>query len=191
MFYIGVLSGLLATIMPFDAYNYKPWEFEAIRFFVAHAILMTAPMLMVLCGHHRLDWRRTWKAPLVLACVMFVIFINDIMLVATGIVPDATVEEVIHGQVRNGAMVYGPAEELESFKHIFLVFTPDIFLTVPFGPDKGAPFYWPVLWVLVPGFIYITTICFFISLIFDFRRFKNDMRTIFSKQPKKASRLKG
>ena len=46
--------------------------------------------------------------------------------------------------------------------------------TIPFGPNAGQTKYWPLLWAIVPLYVYFVPMVFLLSLIFDFKNFKND-----------------
>jgi hypothetical protein len=213
MFYIGLCAGLMACITPITAYGRSAASFDAIRFFVIHGIMALAPFLMVICGHHKLNWRRTWRPIFVLACVMGVILINEVILISVGIInPDnyeplrngilTSFELLVSNIYRNGAMVFGPENYSEGgmYGKIFAALCPNFLKTVAWGPNKGQLLFWPILWGIIPGFIYITIACFLICMPFDYKRFWRDMRYLWytvtrqkskrQKLPKKLSTIK-
>lgn len=67
MFYIGIISAVYALIWPMPILGESPYGFECMRYFTMYAGIMFAPIMMVLCGHHVIYWRRFWVAPIVLA----------------------------------------------------------------------------------------------------------------------------
>ncbi len=73
MFYIGVISGLIALFYPQEpiAKLDQLAEFwDIVRFYFHHWMLLTVPLLMVLLGHHQLSWKRILSAPVGLLLVM-------------------------------------------------------------------------------------------------------------------------
>jgi len=191
MFYVGVFSGFLAMLTPTNVLESQipAWHFEAIRYYIAHGILVVAPLLMVLCGHHKLNWRRVWAPGWLLVGVTFVILINDVILYATGIY-DGGFVELFDRNSRNVGMIYGPADNAGFWGDALRFFSPRFLRRAPFDNGlvaAGETFYWPVLWVVIPGVIYMTIGCFLVSLIFDFRTFKQDMQSTWRKIFRKKS----
>lgn len=186
MFYIGIATGILALLTPMTAYNKPALSFDAIRFFVIHGLLCLAPLLMVLCGHHKLNWRRVWQPVFVLTGVMCIILVNEIVLFSIGIVGEPyTLEGIIKNQhqSRNGAMIFGPPEDAGVYGKMLTALCPSIFKIALFdvpslGISAGDTIYWPIVWLLIPGFIYVTILCFVICLLFSFKPFWRDMRVV-------------
>ena len=79
MFYIGVLSGLIALFYPQEplAKTDQMGEFwDIVRFYYHHWMLITVPLLMVLFKKHTLSYKRVWIAPVGLLLLMLFIIIN-------------------------------------------------------------------------------------------------------------------
>ena len=75
MFYIGVLSGLIALFYPQEPLaksNQAGELLDIIRFYYHHWMVMAIPLLMVLFKHHTLSWKRVLCAPVgVLLLMLF------------------------------------------------------------------------------------------------------------------------
>jgi len=187
MFYIGILTGFLALVTPLTAIGKPALSFDVIRFFVLHGLLCCAPLLMVLCGHHRLSWRRTWQPAWVLTAVLCVITVNELVLFASGILGEPyDLHTLVTGKYvgRNGAMIFGPPEDAGIYAKFFTALCPNTFKKALFdiealGIQAGDKLYWPLVWIIIPGVVYFTILCFLLSLIFDAKRFWRDMRYAF------------
>ena len=90
MFYIGVISGLLAVCYPIDPILKPDQSAEVIdilRFYLHHNLLWYVPMLMVLLKIHTLDYRRIWATPVIFLLVMLFIMLNQIFQSELGYIP--------------------------------------------------------------------------------------------------------
>ena len=63
MFYLGVLSGVLAFLIPTEALGKSVATLDLWRFYVCHLIIVAVPLLMVILKQHELDYKRIWKIP--------------------------------------------------------------------------------------------------------------------------------
>ena len=76
MFYIGVLSGLIAIFYPIDPIQKQDQSaevFDVLRFYLHHNLLWYVPLLMVLLKIHQPDYRRVWATPIIFLLVMLFI----------------------------------------------------------------------------------------------------------------------
>jgi len=176
MFYMGIMSGLGATIFPVDAIGNNPFEFEVIRFYISHILLWVVPLLMVLLKLHTLDYKRIIKVPFLAYFTLCIILVNEVILIGAGFVP---VEHLFSNHIRNSALIFGPLADVELLGILFTTLTPDFFLTVPIGVNAGAPFYWPILWLIIPFYIYFTIVAVLLSLPFEYKNIKTDIVRLF------------
>jgi hypothetical protein len=79
---------------------------------------------------------------------------------------------------KNSSYIWGPDD---SISEILAIFTPKIFKTVPVGEFAGQEKYWPWFWLIVPAYIFIPILSFLVSMIFDHKNFKNDVKALFGK----------
>lgn len=180
MFYIGVLSGLIAVFYPIDPIL-KPDQtaeiFDVLRFYLHHNLLWYVPMLMVLLKIHELDYRRIWATPALLLLVMLFIMINQIFQSELGFI--GLRGDDIHAiPYVNNSLIWGPDGNIS---RLIDWACPEIFKTIPVGQHKGEVKYWPWFWLTVPCFVILVPVCFLISLIFDFRHFTADARLLKNK----------
>ena len=73
---------------------------------------------------------------------------------------------------KNSAYIWGPDDAIGNF---IAKFCPDLFKTVPVEKFAGQTKYWPWVWLVVPAFVLITPLAFFLSLIFDGESLKADV----------------
>jgi hypothetical protein len=144
------------------------------RFYFCHIVIGAVPLVMVLTRVHVLDYRRIFKAPFMFYCVLGIILINEVVLVGAGFA-EKDIELLFAPDYRNSSFIFGPLEEFEKVAVILTVFTPKLFLTVPVGPDAGSPYYWPILWIVIPAYIYICLFSLIFALPFEHAHMKADI----------------
>ncbi len=174
MFYIGVISGLLAVCYPIDPILKPDQSAEVIdilRFYLHHNLLWYVPMLMVLLKIHTLDYRRIWSTPIIFLIVMLFIMLNQIFQSELGFI--GLRGDDIHAITYiNSSMIWGPDG---NFSKLIDWACPDFFKTIPVGPHQGEAKYWPWFWLIVPCFVIVTPLCFLMCMIFDHKNFKKDI----------------
>ena len=177
MFYIGVISGIIAICYPIDPMLKESQAAEwldVLRFYLHHNLLWYVPLLTVLLGLHKLDYRRVLSVPAVLLSVMLFIMLNQIFQSELGFI--GLRGDDIHAiPYINNSLIWGPDGNIS---RLIDWACPDIFKTIPVGEHAGEVKYWPWFWLIVPAFVIVTPLCFLISLIFDFSHFKNDMKSL-------------
>ena len=172
LFYMGVFGGLVATLYPVNVIGFDAFEFETIRFFYHHVLLWIVPLLMMMLKLHTLDYRRIWKIPFLAIFVLCIILINEVILVGTGFV---RADLLFSYEFRNTALIFGPMPELGPVNTFLTALTPEFLTTVPFGPNAGETFYWPIVWMLIPAYIYFTIGAFLLALPFEHKNVKRDI----------------
>lgn len=187
MFYIGVISGSFAVILPLEAIGKEPFVFDVIRFYICHIIITVAPFLMVASNLHKLDYRRIFKVPICFLIVMAIILVNEIILIEIGLIDIADTPEgkglLEIDRYRNFSLIFGPSIEYLVDNNITFVedfidlFVPEFFRTIPFGELAGQKKYWPILWAVIPAFILIP----FASMLIAFYWEKDHMKEDFLK----------
>ena len=172
MFYLGVLSGIGATVFPIDAIGHNAFAFETIRFYYSHVILCIVPLLMVLLKLHELDYKRTPKIPFLFFATLCIILVNEIILIGAGFVH---ISHLFSNEIRNSALIFGPLADVGFGSMLLTALTPAIFRTVPVGANAGAVFYWPIIWLVIPMYIYFFAATVLMSLPFEYKKIKNDI----------------
>lgn len=182
MFYVGVVSGLIALFYPQEPLVKADQlgEFwDIIRFYYHHWMLIAIPLLMVLFKQHTLSYRRILAAPIGLLLLMLFIMLNQVFQSELGFIPlrDADMFDV---NFKNSSYIWGP-DLPDTIGSIFAHLCPNIFKTIPVGPYKGQAKYWPWFWLIVPVFTLLTPLAFGLAMIFDHKNFVADVRVLRAK----------
>ena len=190
MFYLGLLGGLVATLVPLEPIakvNQAAEWIDIVRFYFHHTMLYAVPLLMVLLGLHKLSYKRVLWCPVYLLGVMLFIMLNQIFQSELGFIP-LRGNDVLNINYKNSSLIWGPGNE--SFAVILTVLCPKIFKTIPVGEYAGQTKYWPWFWLIVPVFVYLVPVCFALCMIFDFKNFKTDFKQFVSKTKQFVGNLK-
>lgn len=178
MFYIGVISGIIAIFYPIDPIQKVDQSAEwidVLRFYLHHNLLWYSPLLMVLLKIHTLDYRRVWSTPFIFLGVMLFIMLNQIFQSELGFIGlrGDNIHEIPY---INNSLIWGPDGNISK---LIEWACPDIFKTIPVGEHAGEAKYWPWFWLIVPCFVIVTPVCFGVSMIFDHEHFKTDIKSLF------------
>lgn len=178
MFYIGVISGIIAIFYPIDPIQKVDQSAEwidVLRFYLHHNLLWYSPLLMVLLKIHTLDYRRVWSTPFIFLGVMLFIMLNQIFQSELGFIGlrGDNIHEIPY---INNSLIWGPDGNISK---LIEWACPDIFKTIPVGEHAGETKYWPWFWLIVPCFVIVTPVCFGVSMIFDYEHFKVDIESLF------------
>lgn len=178
MFYIGVISGVIAVLYPVEALEKADQmaEFlDIIRFYVHHIIIGAAPALMVMLKHHTISYRRVLSSPTGLLVLMLFIMVCQVIQSELGYVAlrDGDFLDVSY---RNTSYIWKPGND--GIGKVLSAVCPDFFKTVPVGEFAGQEKYWPWFWMIFPVFIYVTPLSFGLSMIFDAKTLKKDIVSV-------------
>jgi len=179
MFYIGLISGLIVLFYPQEplAKVDQLGEFwDIVRFYFHHWMIMTVPLLTVLWKHHTLSYKRSWVAPVGLLSLMLFIILNQIFQSELGFIP-LRGNDIFAIGYKNTSYIWGPGEN-DAIGNFLALFCPDFLKTIPVGEFAGQTKYWPWFWLIPPCFILVTPMAFLLSLIWDHRRFGDDLRRL-------------
>ena len=180
MFYIGVLSGIIALVYPQEpmAKLDQAAEFwDIVRFYYHHWMLLAVPLLMVLFKMHTLSYKRIWIAPVGILLLMLFIMLNQIFQSELGFIP-LRGEDMLHINYKNTSYIWGPGAN-DAIGEFFAALCPDFFKTIPVGEFAGQEKYWPWFWMIFPCFILVTPLSFGLCMIFDAKCFASDVRAYF------------
>ena len=176
MFYLGLLGGGLALVYPAEPMlktDQMAEILDIIRFYIHHGILLIVPLLMVLLKLHTISYKRVWSAPTGLLAIMLFIMLNQIIQSELGFVP-LRGDDLLAIGYKNSSYIWGPDDAIGEF---IANFCPPLFKKVPVGEYMGQEKYWPWVWLIVPAYLLVTPIAFLLSLIFDFKNLKEDIKT--------------
>ena len=188
MFYIGVISGLIALFYPQEPMaklDQAAEQLDIIRFYYHHWMVLAVPLLMVMLGLHTLDYKRIWVASTGLLLLMLFIILNQLFMSELGFIPLRDRGNFFGIDYKNTSYIWGPGVN-DAIGNVFAIFTPEFFKTVPVGEFAGQEKYWPWFWIIVPCYILVTPLAFGLSMIFDHKRFGADMKKLFRKKQLQA-----
>lgn len=195
MFYIGVISGLIALVYPqepmaksfsdeakaiaegyVDIYGpqMEQWM-DILRFYFHHWMLLAVPLLMVLLGLHKLSYKRVLSAPTGLLLLMLFIMLNQLFQAELGYIPLRN-DDFYDVNWKNTSYIWGP--DGDAIGEFLALFTPKFFTIVPEGPNAGTTKYWPWFWLIFPCYILVTLLAFGITMIWDHKAFVADVKAI-------------
>ena len=189
MFYIGVISGLIALFYPQEPIakvDQAAEQLDIIRFYYHHWMVLAVPLLMVLFGHHKLSYKRCWVAPVGLLLLMLFIILNQIFQSELGFIPLRDRGNFFGIDYKNTSYIWGPGEN-DTIGAILAIFTPEFFRTVPVGEFAGQVKYWPWFWLIFPCFILVTPLAFLLTMPFDHKSLRRDVKTLAAKLRKTPS----
>lgn len=183
MFYLGVISGTLAVLIPTEALGEYIWQLDLFRFYYAHIVILVAPLLMVLLKVHTLNYKRIWKMPFYMGAYLLFIITQQVLQAELGIVALRN-SDFLNPNYKNPSLIWGPGSEV--LAKLFTVFTPDFLTVVPYGAYAGQTKYWPFFYLLPGMFVYFWVLPLLICLPWQAGAIKRDIKTIWGKvKPRK------
>lgn len=175
MFYLGAISGGLALLIPTEALGEAIWQLDLFRFYIAHTIILVAPVLMVSLGVHKLDYKRIWKMPFVMMGVMMFIMLQQILQSELGIV-SLRDGDFLDINYKNPSLIWGPGDS--ELAVLFTIFTPEFLTVVPWGAFAGQTKYWPLLWIMPAIIIYFIALPLLLCLPWESKHIKQDLKAL-------------
>ena len=188
MFYIGVLSGLIALFYPEEPMakvDQLGEQLDIVRFYYHHWMVMAVPMLMALLGLHQPSYKRVLWAPTGLLLIMLFIMLNQIFQSELGFIPLRDREEFFGIGYKNTSYIWGPGNG-NAIGEFLALFTPEFFKTVPVGEFAGQVKYWPWFWMIVPVYVLVTPLSLLVAVVFDRKAMAADFQKMKWKKYKKA-----
>ena len=189
MFYVGLLSGIAATLLPLEPIekvNQAAEWIDIVRFYYHHTILWAIPLLMVVFKLHTLDYKRLLWTPTIFLGVLLFIMLNQVLQSELGFIALRN-DDFFNINYKNTSMIWAPKGGIGNFLSWFC---PNIFKTVPVGEYAGQAKYWPWFWLIVPSFVLITPLSFGLCMIFDHKQFATDCKNLKTKISQKLNEKK-
>ncbi len=178
MFYMGVISGLIAFLYPQEPIakiDQMAEQVDILRFYYHHWQLLAIPLLRTLLGLHKPSYKRVLVAPVGLLLLMLFIILNQIFQSELGFVPLRSDGHFFDIGYKNSSYIWGPGVN-DAIGNFLAKFTPEFFKTVPVGQYAGQAKYWPWFWIIVPAFVLVTPLAFLLCMIFDGKSFCRDVK---------------
>lgn len=175
VFFIGLCGGFGALFYPTEAIGHAAFSFDVIRFYICHTQLVAIPLLAAVLGIYRPRIKKIWAIPLLFLAQETIICLNEYFLVGVGLV-DCEPSQLLDRGYRNTSMVFGLMPSFDALKGMIDALVPAFFRTDAFNLNGGKDFYFPVLWMILPVFVFfpilyaILTAPFWIADIVNHRR---------------------
>ncbi len=161
-YFIGVTGGLAALFYPTEALGMPPFVFDTVRFYFCHTILLSVPIAAAVLGVYRPRLEKFWAIPLLFLVWQAIICANDYFLVAVGLVK-GSFSDLLDPGFHNSSFTFGVRPDFAWAAKVFDPLVPRFLRTDAFGLNGGVPFYFPVLWLTVPSFVFLIPIYVLIS----------------------------
>ena len=171
MFYMGCVSGIAGCVAPLPTIGLPFYHPEVIRCYVCHAGIWIVPLLMVIFGFHKLDYRRIWKVIFVYFGVLALIMVNELILIRLGWVETGSLEEFFDPGDRDMGYAVGLPAGAEGVAKLILWLT----------PKAWKDPYVPILWQFFPMLIGGSLICLLMSMYWEHKHFKEDCIKLYKK----------
>lgn len=186
MYYLGIISGIVAFVYPVGPMrtdlNEVEYAFEFTRYYLCHWPLVVCGFLMVEQGFHKLNWKRFWSIPLIFCGILAVVALDQILfgpiLKFPGyphewVGPDGVLNRLNPGQVySNQSMQFGPQPGVDKILGaIYPYLIPGL---MTFQVD-GAIYFTPAIWIM--PIIYVITLIVepLMALPFEHRQMRMDV----------------
>jgi hypothetical protein len=116
---------------------------------------------------------------------MLFIMLNQLLMSELGFIPLRDRNNFFGIDYKNTSYIWGPGEN-DAIGNFFAMLCPKCFKTVPVGEYAGQLKYWPWFWMIVPAFILVTPLSSGLSMIFDAKSLKKDVKKLFKKEKEKV-----
>ncbi len=151
MFYLGVISGIIGCVAPMPVIGLPFYHPEVIRYYICHASIWIVPLLTVIFGIHKLDYRRIWKVIAIYFGVLCLIIVNEIILIRLGWVSTSSFEEFFDPSERDMGYAIGFPHEMQKIASFIIWLTPKQW--------RNVPILWELFPVIVFGGLYMLFLC--------------------------------
>lgn len=181
MVFMGVVSGIASLLVPTEALNKNAFTFDVLRFYYAHFTILAVPVLMLVFDIYRPDYKKCYYMPIGFIIVLCVILLNEILVISIGL-DEKGFEYLLDTNYRNSSFIFGISDEFKGASKLVTWCTPDFFLK---NPVTHQTQYWPILWLVLPSFLYFSLFSFLISMTYDFKRIKEDFSAFYAREIKR------
>ena len=168
---ISFLGGLMAVILTTEPNGRYIFEFDSIRYYFCHYVLLAVPFLAVTLKEFKPDFKSSIWMPLMFFIGQTIILLNEVFLGLVGLV-DYNLELFLSSDFRNPSFVFGPFSEFESMVDSVRFLIPEIFTKNIFNIAGVGDFYWPIIWLLIPVVLFFPVVYFVFTLPFTYHDVK-------------------
>ncbi|HAX03676.1 MAG: hypothetical protein A2Y45_08845 [Tenericutes bacterium GWC2_34_14] len=184
MIIIGLFAGIIPFLYPADAISTvfngtinigtRPaFMLENIRFYVAHYFMFLVSFLLLRYRIHTVSFKRAHKISLIFVCILILVFINELLVTLLGGSP---VEHFLDPSKRNPSFIFGVKDGFDGLGKLFGILVPKFMETN--HPLYGFTYFIPVLWLIIPIFVYGNLIVILFYLIVDYKNISDYLHQI-------------
>ena len=168
--YVGTIGPVLTLLTPYWFIGTTIFQWEYVRSWTCHTLLIATSLLPALWGMIKFDYRDGWKFGLLFLAMQSFILTNDVMfLLAFG---DATTETLYSALLAQNPLWMISPKGSEGVKKIFEALSPAIFLETETHP------YIPILWYAIPAYLFITIIGYGLGFAIDRKKLLGSKKTL-------------
>ncbi len=173
--FVGVFGGAGAILLPVWFVGETVFQWEYLRYFICHLLLLLTSLLPILWGMRKPDWRDFWKAVPLFFVLLCAILLNDIIVLC--VQRDFT-PETLYARLYelNPFGMMHPMGHFNWLDRLLVALTPSCFL-----PTEAHPYYTPVLWCAIPLAIGVALIALVIFCSFDRKAFISDCKSFLTR----------
>lgn len=158
LFYAGTCAGTFALLFPFWFVGKSLLQWEFVRFWFCHALLLASSVLPGLWGMVPFRMRDGWKFGLLALGALCIILLNNVIfLLAFGQTDGSDLYEAL--LAHNPVWLAGPPQGDNVLKTVLVALCPP-----PFRGGEGRAFT-PILWYAVPVYAVITAAAYALGAI--------------------------
>lgn len=171
--YLGTAAGVVTMIVPYWYIGQTMWQWDVLRYYFCHGLLVLTSLLPALWGVYKFNWRDFYKFPFIFFLLLILIAFNDLVFWCLGVVgdySDGNFFDVLYEA--NPCWMMHPNDTFSFILPVIDFFTPDVF----FGDaDTGRP-YTPILWYAIPMTLLFWVLGIILGALIDHKGFAADMK---------------
>lgn len=173
---LGTAGPLLAVAVPYWFNGQDLFQWEVLRFYVCHVLLIATSLLPLLFGLHKLSYKSFYKVPFCFLVMICLILANDGVCYGAGLVGGEDLFSALYALNPCWSMHPAVPAGFEWVQTALEALSPFVFYRA------DGVLYLPVLWYAVPMYFVIALVYFFAGLLFDFPRLRADLRAMLEKK---------
>ncbi len=186
VFFIGIVGGLAAFLYPTNAIEQTTINFDTFRFYINHWGLVAVPLISACVGIIKVNYKKCWVAPVFFLLIEYVILFNEVAVLKFGWLDEflegrTFTQALLDRNFRNNSFVFGPMDSYGKATGFITALVPDFMTKSVFGINNGVDFYWPVVWMIIPAFIYLPLFFLALAAPFTYKEMLADGKALIAK----------
>ncbi len=175
--YVGTAGPLLAIVVPFWFDGQPLWQWEVLRFYVCHVLLVATSILPALWGVTKISYKSFLFVPLFFFGLLILIVFNFLVCASLGLVAGKDdLFKALYDLNPCWVMHPAPPAGFAWVQTALERFTPSVFLATETRP------YTPLLWYFIPMYLLMAILALLLGLAIDHKRFAEDCARLFRRK---------